>query len=64
MLDILIVSARTGKEDKLKGLNIGADDYIEMLLCRLPWMARQSILCLRWQEQWADFLPVFPLETC
>ncbi len=26
---ILIASARTGKEDKLKGLNIGADDYIE-----------------------------------
>ncbi len=26
---ILIVSARTGKEDKLLGLNLGADDYIE-----------------------------------
>lgn len=26
---ILIVSARTQKEDKLKGLNLGADDYIE-----------------------------------
>ncbi len=26
---ILIASARTGKDDKLKGLNIGADDYIE-----------------------------------
>lgn len=26
---ILIASARTGKEDKLKALNIGADDYIE-----------------------------------
>lgn len=26
---ILIVSARTEKNDKLKGLNIGADDYIE-----------------------------------
>ena len=26
---ILIASARTDKEDKLKGLNIGADDYIE-----------------------------------
>ncbi len=26
---ILIVSARTGKEDKLGGLNLGADDYIE-----------------------------------
>lgn len=26
---ILIVSARTDKEDKLKGLNLGADDYIE-----------------------------------
>lgn len=26
---VLIVSARTGKEDKLQGLNIGADDYIE-----------------------------------
>lgn len=26
---ILIVSARTGKEDKLNGLNLGADDYIE-----------------------------------
>lgn len=26
---ILIASARTEKEDKLKGLNIGADDYIE-----------------------------------
>ncbi|MCM1190845.1 MAG: response regulator transcription factor [Butyrivibrio sp.] len=26
---ILIVSARTGKEDKLTGLNLGADDYIE-----------------------------------
>lgn len=26
---ILIVSARTEKEDKLKGLNLGADDYIE-----------------------------------
>lgn len=26
---ILIASARTGKEDKLKGLNLGADDYIE-----------------------------------
>lgn len=26
---ILIVSARTGKEDKLLGLDLGADDYIE-----------------------------------
>lgn len=26
---ILIVSARTGKEDKLTGLHLGADDYIE-----------------------------------
>lgn len=26
---ILIVSARTGKDDKLNGLNLGADDYIE-----------------------------------
>lgn len=26
---ILIASARTEKEDKLKGLNLGADDYIE-----------------------------------
>ena len=26
---ILIVSAKTEKEDKLKGLNLGADDYIE-----------------------------------
>lgn len=26
---ILIVSAKTDKEDKLKGLNLGADDYIE-----------------------------------
>ncbi len=26
---ILIVSSRTGKEDKLNGLNLGADDYIE-----------------------------------
>lgn len=26
---ILIVSAKTGKEDKLNGLNLGADDYIE-----------------------------------
>ncbi len=26
---ILIASARTAKEDKLKGLNLGADDYIE-----------------------------------
>ena len=26
---ILIVSAKTGKEDKLLGLNLGADDYIE-----------------------------------
>ena len=26
---ILIVSARTGKDDKLTGLNLGADDYIE-----------------------------------
>lgn len=26
---ILVVSARTGKEDKLKGLILGADDYIE-----------------------------------
>lgn len=26
---ILIISARTDKEDKLKGLNLGADDYIE-----------------------------------
>ena len=26
---ILIASARTGKEDMLKGLNLGADDYIE-----------------------------------
>lgn len=26
---ILIVSARTGKDDKLLGLNLGADDYIE-----------------------------------
>ena len=26
---ILIVSAKTGKEDKLTGLNLGADDYIE-----------------------------------
>ena len=26
---ILIVSARTGKEDKLEGLDLGADDYIE-----------------------------------
>lgn len=26
---ILIVSARTGKDDKLAGLNLGADDYIE-----------------------------------
>lgn len=26
---ILVVSARTEKEDKLKGLNLGADDYIE-----------------------------------
>lgn len=26
---ILIVSARTGKEDKLSGLDLGADDYIE-----------------------------------
>lgn len=26
---ILIASARTDKEDKLKGLNLGADDYIE-----------------------------------
>ena len=26
---ILIVSSRTGKEDKLLGLNLGADDYIE-----------------------------------
>ena len=26
---ILIVSARIGKEDKLTGLNLGADDYIE-----------------------------------
>ena len=26
---ILIVSARTQKKDKLKGLNLGADDYIE-----------------------------------
>ena len=28
---ILIVSARTGKEDKLSGLDLGADDYIEKL---------------------------------
>ncbi len=26
---VLITSARTGKEDQLKGLSIGADDYIE-----------------------------------
>lgn len=26
---ILIVSAKTGKDDKLTGLNLGADDYIE-----------------------------------
>ena len=26
---ILIASAKTAKEDKLKGLNLGADDYIE-----------------------------------
>jgi two-component system response regulator RegX3 len=26
---ILIVSAKTEKEDKLNGLNLGADDYIE-----------------------------------
>jgi len=26
---ILIVSAKTGKEDKLNGLTLGADDYIE-----------------------------------
>jgi len=26
---ILIVSSRTGKEDKLNGLDLGADDYIE-----------------------------------
>ena len=26
---ILIVSAKTGKEDKLLGLNLGADDYME-----------------------------------
>ena len=26
---ILIASARTGREDKLKGLNLGADDYID-----------------------------------
>lgn len=26
---VLIVSARTGKDDKLNGLNLGADDYIE-----------------------------------
>lgn len=26
---ILVVSARTGKEDKLNGLGLGADDYIE-----------------------------------
>lgn len=26
---IIIASARTGKEDKLNGLNLGADDYIE-----------------------------------
>ena len=26
---ILIVSAKTGKDDKLNGLNLGADDYIE-----------------------------------
>ena len=26
---ILVVSARVGKDDKLKGLNLGADDYIE-----------------------------------
>ncbi len=27
---ILIVSAKTGKEEKLLGLDLGADDYIEM----------------------------------
>ena len=26
---ILVASAKTGKDDKLKGLNLGADDYIE-----------------------------------
>lgn len=26
---ILVVSARVGKDDKLKGFNLGADDYIE-----------------------------------
>lgn len=30
---ILIASARTQKEDKLKGLNLGADDYIYK-----PWL--------------------------
>lgn len=29
MLDIIIASAKIDKDDKLKGLNLGADDYIE-----------------------------------
>ena len=46
---ILIVSAKTEKNDKLKGLNLGADDYIEKALrygypaCEDSWYLQTQI---------------------
>ncbi len=48
---ILIASARTDKNDQLKGLNLGADDYIEkpydidILLAKINGIFKRKYIC-------------------
>jgi len=60
-MPILMLTARTRIEDKLKGLELGADDYmtkpfnLEELLLRLKGMLKRK----HWYQDASDFEPLF-----
>ncbi len=60
-MPILILTARTSSEDKVRGLQIGADDYItkpfhlEELLLRIKGMLKRK----NWYKNSVDSIPVY-----
>ncbi len=56
-IPIIILSGRTGESDKVRGLSLGADDYVTKPFGALEFVARVDAVLRRERDRAADYLP-------
>ena len=53
-LPIIMLTARTEEQDKIIGLELGADDYITKPFSIKEFLARVKAVCRRWDSEKTD----------